>query len=312
MGHLTRVLSLYLPECDIISVEQNDTLIHRSTILNERLQRVNGNFTTPKHYRESVHDGVSDSVIASLKKGQKALIIGLHACGDLSASILRIFVNSPQITAVILFGCCYHKLTITEKLEECSQTDSADPCFPLSSKYRRKHLSHAARDLACHGNEIFAEHLLTKPHIAYRMQCYRAVLESLMASTTSEVVRGWRSSIVVRSVACKDGMSFIDYMRSALLKYPEVLEILEEQIARDESAVQFINSVDKEWRRLLVVHCLRLLLAPFVEQLIIRDRVQYLEEHGHSAAVVPLFNPRISPRNFAIIAMKNYPDNHKC
>lgn len=78
------------------------------------------------------------------------------------------------------------------------------------------------------------------------------------------------------------------------------------QMNHDEESKRIIKSVDTEWRRFLVVHCLRLLLAPIVEQIIIKDRVQYLEECGHSVAVVPLFDPKISPRNFAIIAMKKY------
>ncbi|VDM75393.1 unnamed protein product [Strongylus vulgaris] len=76
------------------------------------------------------------------------------------------------------------------------------------------------------------------------------------------------------------------------------------QISQDDEAKRLIDSVDTEWRRFLVVHCLRLLFAPIIEQIVITDRVRYLEEHGHSAAVVPLFDPEMSPRNLAIIARK--------
>ncbi|EPB80518.1 hypothetical protein ANCCEY_00415 [Ancylostoma ceylanicum] len=196
--------------------------------------------------------------------GQRALLIGLHPCGDLSASILRIFTRSPKVTTMILFGCCYHKLSTVEEEASCSQ-----------------------------------------PHSAYRMQCYRAVLESLITQSHDEEICKQRSSIVVHSVVGRDGITFEEYMRPALAKYPEIVEALEEQLKHDEESRRIIASVDSEWRRFLVVHCLRLILAPIVEQIIIKDRVQYLEECGHSVAVVPLFDPKISPRNFAIIAMKD-------
>ncbi|RCN30428.1 hypothetical protein ANCCAN_23797 [Ancylostoma caninum] len=326
MGHLARILSASIPECNVIAVEQNEELIERSILLNDRLQQIKNGFRLPEHYCESVQSGFSGSVLRSLNEddmrliancrsfwniiqpiysGQKALLIGLHPCGDLSASILRIFTRSPKVTTMILFGCCYHKLSTAEEEANCSQADSGELGFPLSAKYRWKSLSYAARDLACHGIETFAEQLLTKPHSAYRMQCYRAVLESLITKSHDEKVCKERSSIVVHSVAGKDGMTFEEYMRSALVKYPEIEEALEKQIIHDEESRCIIKSVDIEWRRFLVVHCLRLLFAPIVEQIIIKDRVQYLEECGHSVVVVPLFDPRISPRNFAIIAMKD-------
>ncbi|EYB87072.1 hypothetical protein Y032_0268g772 [Ancylostoma ceylanicum] len=305
MGHLARILSACVPECNVIAVEQNEELIERSVLLNDRLQRIKNGFRLPEHYCESVQSGFSGSVLRSLNEGQRALLIGLHPCGDLSASILRIFTRSPKVTTMILFGCCYHKLSTVEEEASCSQADSGELGFPLSAKYRWKRLSYAARDLACHGVETFAEQLLTKPHSAYRMQCYRAVLESLITQSHDEEICKQRSSIVVHSVVGRDGITFEEYMRPALAKYPEIVEALEEQLKHDEESRRIIASVDSEWRRFLVVHCLRLILAPIVEQIIIKDRVQYLEECGHSVAVVPLFDPKISPRNFAIIAMKD-------
>lgn len=39
------------------------------------------------------------------------VLCGLHACGDLTATILRMFVQSPHIAAIASVGCCYMKLT---------------------------------------------------------------------------------------------------------------------------------------------------------------------------------------------------------
>ncbi|XP_040394946.1 protein RRNAD1 [Cygnus olor] len=49
---------------------------------------------------------------------------------------------------------------------------------------------------------------------------------------------------------------------------------------------------------------LALLLAPLVESLILLDRLLYLREQGFQCALVPLFDPRFSPRNLVLVAAR--------
>ena len=39
------------------------------------------------------------------------VLTGLHACGDLTATMLRVFVNCPQAVGLASVSCCYMKLT---------------------------------------------------------------------------------------------------------------------------------------------------------------------------------------------------------
>ena len=43
--------------------------------------------------------------------GQAFVMTGLHACGDLTATMLRMFVRCEQCVALAAVGCCYMKLT---------------------------------------------------------------------------------------------------------------------------------------------------------------------------------------------------------
>lgn len=45
---------------------------------------------------------------------QDCVMVGLHTCGDLASSTLRLFTAKPEIKAVCSVGCCYHLLS-----EEC-------------------------------------------------------------------------------------------------------------------------------------------------------------------------------------------------
>ena len=52
---------------------------------------------------------VSDAVA----KTPSFLLTGLHACGDLTPTMLRVFVKCPQARALASVGCCYMKMTRT-------------------------------------------------------------------------------------------------------------------------------------------------------------------------------------------------------
>ncbi|KJH43164.1 hypothetical protein DICVIV_10814 [Dictyocaulus viviparus] len=272
MGHLSRILSMYITSCSIIAVEGNNDLVEKSVLLDERFRRSYTPYVTPKHHCEYLPSGSRETYIAELYNSAKTLLIGLHACGDLSSSILRLFINSQNVSGVILFGCCYHKLSVANRDQLVDSNKISG--FPLSSTYRMIRFSRSALDLACHGNESFADHLLTK--------CYRAVLEYLIANNGNEEIRCLRSSLAISSVTRSNGLDFEEYVKLALSKYPEVMNAICSQIANDNKAKELVSSVDKEWRHLLVVHCLRLLFAPLIEHILIRDRVEFLKEHGHT------------------------------
>lgn len=47
----------------------------------------------------------------SKSTGQHFLLTGLHACGDLTPTMLRVFTSCPDIQGLASVGCCYMKLS---------------------------------------------------------------------------------------------------------------------------------------------------------------------------------------------------------
>ncbi len=47
----------------------------------------------------------------SLAGTQDAVLVGLHTCGDLAPSTLRMFRAKQELRAVCSVGCCYHLLS---------------------------------------------------------------------------------------------------------------------------------------------------------------------------------------------------------
>lgn len=57
-------------------------------------------------------------------------MVGLHTCGDLAASTLRMFVAKPELSAVCGVGCCYHLLS-----EEFNPDGQGNPTHTHTEKF---------------------------------------------------------------------------------------------------------------------------------------------------------------------------------
>ncbi|KAK3136993.1 hypothetical protein QOZ80_5BG0446220 [Eleusine coracana subsp. coracana] len=78
------------------------------------------------------------------------ILAGLHACGDLSVNMLRVFVSCEQVKALVSVGCCYNLLS-----EDCCEDTNNFPGFPMSkaAKLSDLMLGKSIRDLACQSAE---------------------------------------------------------------------------------------------------------------------------------------------------------------
>ncbi|CAA2981841.1 Hypothetical predicted protein [Olea europaea subsp. europaea] len=94
---------------------------------------------------------VGNELTSSLYVNGKPLLVlaGLHACGDLSVTMLRTFIECTDVRAVVSIGCCYNLLSegIVEADTQCG--------FPMSKGVKSAGLllKKNARDLACQSAE---------------------------------------------------------------------------------------------------------------------------------------------------------------
>ncbi|KMS96280.1 hypothetical protein BVRB_000460 isoform A [Beta vulgaris subsp. vulgaris] len=87
---------------------------------------------------------------ASAESSSSVVLAGLHACGDLSVTMLRTFVECKEVKAVVSIGCCYNLLS------EIGCENGGFNCgFPISKgiNYMGVSLGKNARDLACQSAE---------------------------------------------------------------------------------------------------------------------------------------------------------------
>ncbi|PIN26497.1 rRNA adenine N-6-methyltransferase [Handroanthus impetiginosus] len=294
---------------------------------------------------EGIHGNESPSHLKAADKSSLVLA-GLHACGDLSVTMLRTFMECDEVKAVISIGCCYNLLSeegIKEADNQCG--------FPVSmgAKSASVQLGKNARDLACqsaerwrglgeaaglHNFELHAfraafqmvlsqynpEIIMRSPAIgrqgkALRRQHHRRILESnaesaesfsqKYCSTSAEAPLTNEPSYPKSSIEDSNSVDrysmFLKFCKSGLgrlgLHDTQDIEFSRLWLETEE----FSELVGPYWT-------LRAALGPVLETLLLLDRLLFLQEQCDvlvKAAILPLFDPVLSPRNMALIAEKD-------
>ncbi|XP_029927401.1 methyltransferase-like protein 25B [Myripristis murdjan] len=244
---------------------------------------------------------------------QDFVLTGLHACGDLSATLLRHFVNCPHVRGITSVACCYMKISTKENptppgLVEPSpsvppapdhETSPSQFGYPMSSWVRGlpgHQLSYKAREGACHAIEDYVRRLREESALL-RTHCYRAMLETIIRSARPELRRAG-----IQTIKKAHMLPFTEYARLGLARVS-----LPAALALDLDPEQ-VEALLEQQGRVVVFFSLALLLAPVVETLVLLDRIIYLQEQGVDSKLVPLFDPNFSPRNFVLVALKPHVD----
>ncbi|XP_071107262.1 methyltransferase-like protein 25B [Haliotis cracherodii] len=218
---------------------------------------------------------------------------GLHACGDLTSTLIRMFVNCEAAVGLASVGCCYMKLSVEGDVPGSSaQQDIGYPMSKFVAGLQDADLTYSSRELACHFADCYIQRLKDNPgHL--KIHSYRAALQYVILAVRPDFQNGLLKLTVKRAT----DQSFESYAKSALEKIGFTSDIPPEVLSVAESYLPL-------WKDVVVFYTLRLCLAPVVETLLLLDRMLYLLEHGVPSVLVPIFDPQLSPRNFVLLATK--------
>ncbi|XP_044310824.1 methyltransferase-like protein 25 isoform X3 [Varanus komodoensis] len=218
-------------------------------------------------------------IIADL---EDCVIVGLHTCGDLSPSTLRLFNAKPEIKAVCSVGCCYHLLSEEHETQEGGIQETWG--FPMCQYLKEE-------DWFCGRNARMAACLLPTESLFYR-----AVLQVIV----EEFYGVTRSDCNIGKVFSKS-TSFMDYVRKSLKKLG-----LDESKISDKLITEYFEKYKHRMNEMEAFNMLKVVLGPCIEVLILLDRLSYLKEQDNIAwsGLVKLFDPIKSPRCYAVVALK--------
>ncbi|KAG8193061.1 hypothetical protein JTE90_028173 [Oedothorax gibbosus] len=284
-GHLSRLLALcYNVKMATIEANQGHVsgafqfdqqaltaLEHSKKKADTSQNSVISNSTSlPHHVEGSITVASSDSYLEKVLKDtwnetfdenkESFALMGLHACGNLTETILKTFVKQKHCEVLLSIGCCYMKL------ESNSDGDGYPlSCFVKSLPHHA--LSYEAKELACHAIEMYIQRIHVNAP-ALKIHCYRATLEKCIIHHDPSL-----KHLGLRGVKHAETMEFHEYAERALSR--ATISIPKEYLLSEE-----VKSCVERWKEVLVFYSLRLIVAPVVESLILVDRLIYLYEQG--------------------------------
>jgi hypothetical protein len=141
-----------------------------------------------------------------MKKDENFILIGLHTCGDLAATMIKLYENSSA-KALVNVGCCYHRLTEMEGSEENKFYG-----FPMSEQCKSTGISlNYGKYLGTLSMNSW-EDLETSIYY-FKRNSFRVALEYLLISNVKDVKTKHRFHVKVSSQNSND---FVNYALNAL------------------------------------------------------------------------------------------------
>ncbi|KAF4922492.1 Protein RRNAD1 [Colletotrichum viniferum] len=230
--------------------------------------------------------------IAAWAGGEKCMLVGLHACGNLSEHMLRYFTTIPFIEVLGAVGCCYNHIV--------PLSDSCPNGFPISAKMRDRKLTLSATALmtGCQAPNNWEKADPSKEESVYsKRRFYRALLEKVFFDKNIQLDNEDRPVWGIRK---GDMASFTKYASRAI----NYLGIDRNEIS-DAELLKYEARYRNYEGKVAILWTLSVLCCKVVESAIALDRYWFLIENGaQHVDVIPIFDYMISPRNLMLVADK--------
>ncbi|XP_039006213.1 protein RRNAD1 isoform X1 [Hibiscus syriacus] len=125
-----------------------------------------------------------DLELGSAGNGSSLVLAGLHACGDLSVTMLKTLLECEEVRAVISIGCCYNLLS-----EEGFENAHIQYGYPMSCGVRSASLSlgKSSRDLACQSAERWKSLGKDAGLLNFELHAFRAAFQMVLHKYFPEV-----------------------------------------------------------------------------------------------------------------------------
>ncbi|KAH3765261.1 C6 transcription factor [Pelomyxa schiedti] len=259
----------------------------------------------------------------------RSILVGLHSCGDLSPTILKLFLNTNAV-ATVSVGCCYHLLSE-------GRGTPLSKFFTLGPTKLDFHLC-TGRHIAA--NPVPQHQTASELQQMVRSQSFRAGLESFLYMLIGGHPETHRPMVHFLGKTPEKLLYNFDLYAEHSLKrllrpatknesWPEAYRVQlttkvtgllstprPELLAQLRDFYQTLSPTTSQ--TLFHVECfaaLRHLIGPLLEALILVDRALYLNENCSTgptpltqpAQLLQLFSPSVSPRRIALVATKQPP-----
>ncbi|KAK9346343.1 methyltransferase domain-containing protein [Lipomyces starkeyi] len=318
-GYLSRTLA-HEYNCSVIAVETVESRTKGAATLDNLYDRKSGkkkNANTEMgagsliHIEKFVDSGdLTDIVEQAGLSGHKIVLAGLHTCGNLSHHALRSLVDTQEIYAVAVVGCCYNLMTEKDGgMFHVLWLLRDDVGYPMSRQLQSYSipLPITARMLACQAPATWTRE--TREGFFTR-HFYRALLQLIF--NDRGLLGQSENHILIGSLRKQWYSSFQTYCRGACKRAAETYDAKFDLSCdnpfdiSEDVAMEYHDRLISKKRRLCILWTLMACtVAPLTEALIHLDRYYFLKENGASEVHVSVvFDQGISARNLMVVGLK--------
>ncbi|XP_043277424.1 methyltransferase-like protein 25 [Venturia canescens] len=267
-----------IPVLGIDSSENNIRgAIHRQGMILKKNRKKNLDNNALVHYSvQYIDEGTDYNELIRLQFAERNIsnnyiLSGLHTCGQLAHTMIKQFLRNPCLKCICVVPCCYH-LTEESLTSGCNLSKNARMIAQQSVERSESKNSDDA-----HPPSLF----------------YRTLLQVLLQSL------GIPNAKIGRGAPTKD---FPTYAQWAL----EKVGVESEKIPSIEALIKLYQTYSSLHWKFNIFHSMRIHLGSVVEAAIVLDRVVFIQASNicSEVALIRLFDPLISPRCYAIVALK--------
>ncbi|KAK8404277.1 hypothetical protein O3P69_007534 [Scylla paramamosain] len=228
---------------------------------------------------DSFTDSESSMGNGSVCSENRCVLLGLHACADLSPIIIKVFRDCVQASSLVLLSCCYHKMSLRPK--------AADD--PASDK----------QESQCKGSDDTEGH----EGLTLRKLRRRCVRKSGFEDF-SEYKRNIFDNYEFQKTG-SDGTPMESVPNSESTLNMNEDKILERNTHISATLDTCFENHKHYFPLIEPLTGLQLALQPVIEILVQMDRLIYLKECGFSRVwLEKVFDAEVSPRNIALLAVR--------
>ncbi|KAF7379047.1 hypothetical protein HZH66_015281 [Vespula vulgaris] len=320
LGYVCQLL-YYLYGYKVLGLDGNETNVNIARNRQKKMYPTSVNHVKYAFCKLSYHsiEIIESLVFSEFGNIDNLCFIGLHACGDLSVYVSKIFCDMKNAQLLILISCCYHKLSISKNEKEIPNNIQYFDNFPMSQCLQEA-IANSNLDTSTFLRQPFlrlacqepAERWINMSQDSHDTHAFhvlaRAVLELYVKQNKFYLKKRVRKA--TRRSQCS---SIENYVKDTLLRY--TLEPINEVIPQTEGKINYHEIIQNDMIELWKHHCqrskeveiytgLQLILQAPAESIVLQDRLCWLQEQGLEATIFPVMNKILSPRSNAIIAQK--------
>ena len=327
-GYLTNYISLN-SNLRIIGIEGNEDNTNKMMLrINKIEQKCKDNINKAEAYTAFLTKDTTPEEFKNICKlnNEDVILTGLHPCGDLTPTLMRLFQNLDQIKSLIYVGCCYNKLTENPLYFTLNDNEIINQSnkygFPMSNYLliKNKIKFHIANSYISSN-----PHPLSKTRenwfYSYKMRSYRTALELFIHNHLPNYLevhyigqirenfsKSFGTYLNRALINIKKHASNFDYnnknYKNELIKWIDEFSSKNDIIKIGNEFYLSLNPFNDIIFESAIMIILNARISQVMEGLIIADRVLFLKQFCSYVSARRLFHPFISPRGIIMIAHK--------